>query len=1025
MMKMKANKFFALCLLILLVVPLCLPISGSASTNYIPAQRNVIPSNERTFRPLAYTFVLLDGSDGLFRPDDALTREEAVFAVLPLYVATEDIADTYTSDFSDLTPGTALYDAVAFLERSEYLPNFEDNRVFAANTPMKRGELYRLLGEDDNVQKPDEAVTRGEAAEILCRVLGKTLPEGQKFASFRDVAADHPYADDIALAATAYPVKEITVSVAPEDDVAQCVKDAIKTAEKDVPTRLTVLFSSGTYTLEEPIRINNGAYDAKYLEIILRNAPDADPVLKGSVDLSASLFTQVEGKEYYQYALPESVKDKGDWPEFRNLYLNGQHLNIASSEEYVIEKSLRNTVNLGTSANWSYDNWFYLDPSLFEEVTESTVQPMELCINVEWMNKRFRISQYHGIDPQSGFAQVSVMRTEWDAFLGWDGNKRDFKGWTYWLENHLSLLDEPGEFFYDDQAGIIYFYPYTDTDMQNATISYPLAKNLIKISRASGVTVEGLTFTGTTSTFVNAYGYNGGLGGTYLGNPAPLGDRGHLADAAIYGDYTSIIRVRNCTFHALGGHGIYFDYGCQNTTVQGNSFTDLSMGGIIIGRQYPDWTVKNGLRNLIVDNNYIHNVGIDYPLSPGIQVTRVRSMALTHNTVVHTPYCGIMVGWFMDHNEILTKINNSRQVEVAYNYCEDNVYATNDGSAIYLPGANADIDTEDVLMRCHHNYLKATGYLGTYNGIYLDANSSNWLVEHNVIEGFATNMGPIFNQGCWVPSQMTYNNYLLNNYTTQERVLVKEGGYLGHTVEHDKTVRSRNIVLEGNRYFDSASKIPATAKAIMSAAGQTDAYAHTRATRDTEVVMHTSDAHITLKRNGNPDTAYVTFTITNNENRTVSYKVTNTNADSLRNVAEMVVLSVNGQTGTRVLTLEPGETGDIAISFRGRTIPELEGIAEFAVVKDNGWKMNFRRTLHLTVGREQEENPVPAPDELLDDATDTLPKPVIPEATDTTTTTTPDDKSSGTAPEIVIACVAIPLILIVAVIVIVVSKKKK
>jgi len=942
-------------------------------------ERKNIPSGERTLRPLADTFVLLDGgSDGLFRPDDPLTRREAVLAVLPLYVVPEDITDTYTADFTDLQQGTELYDAVAFLERSEYLPISWNSRAFAPDTSVKREELYQLLGEENDGQESSSVLTRGEAAEILCRILGKTSSDEQTLVTFSDVAFDHPYAPQIALAATALPVKEINISVKPGEDAAQRVKDAMKTAEEGVSTRLTVLFASGTYTLTKPININGDSYDADHLEIILRNAIDAAPVLKGSVDLSASLFSQVEGKGYYQYALPESANINGKWPEFRNLYLNGQYLKLASSEEYVFEKSLRNTKQV-SGGKFTYDNWFYLDSSVFEGVTESTeLQPMELCVNVEWMHKRFRIDQFHGIHSRYELAQVSVKSYEWASFLGNDTNQRDFNGKTYWLENHITLLDEPGEFFYDDEAGIIYFYPYADTDMRNATVSYPLVERLITLTHASAVTIEGLTFTGTTSTLVNACGYNGGLGGTYLGTLGATGDRGHIGSAAICGGYTKNIRVRNCTFHALGGHGIYLDLGNRNVTVKGNSFTDLAMSGIIIGRQYPVWTVENGLRNLIVDNNYVHNVGIDYPLSPGIEITRVRSLAMTHNTVIHTPYSGIMVGWLNDPNDIRAEITNGRQVEVAYNYCEDNLYAINDGAGIYLPGANAKVAETDLFMRCHDNYVKATGYYdGTYNGIYLDANASNWLVENNVLDGFATEMGPIFNQD-WhlhgqTPGQVTYNNTIRNNYTTQERIFVREM-ISGERVEYHTTVTSRNIVLEGNRYFASAALLPDEAKAIISAAGQADAYAASRPVRDTEVVMHTSDAHITLKRGGNPDRAYVTFTITNNDDRVVGYKVVNTNAADLnrKGIADVVVLSVNGETGTRVLTLQPGETGYIEISFRGKNVAKPQGMAEFDVVKDNGWKMSFRRVLHLTVGTEQEDNSVLAPDELLDDATDTF-----------------------------------------------------
>ncbi len=925
-------------------------------------------ASERTLRPLASTFALFTGVEGSFRPDDALTRGEAVSAVVSLYANLSDLKDTYTTDFKDVAPTDALYTAVAFAQRTEMLPF--DGELFEADAPITRREWASLVleaaagygaddvtfadvSEDDalfgracyavatdmmeadgGAFKPDATVTRGEAARFLCRFIGKKA-NGEALYTFEDVPADHPYAADIALAATPLAVREVYETVTPADDLNAVVAKAYALADS-TPTRVTLTLKGGVYTRLTPIAIEHENKDLSNFELILRNAEGEKPVLKGSLDIPAAAFTPVEGKGYYRYNLPESAKINGQWPRFRNLYLDGQYLNLAASEEFVFTKALRNSDP--STGRWTFDNWFYVTDKYLSDLTQETIRPLEICFNVEWMNKRFRVNTYEGIDEESGLVQLTVMDEEWQFFLGWDGNKRNFVDKVYWYQNHLSLLDEPGEFFYDDGEGIIYFYPYADTDMSTATVSYPVAEVFFDLTRTGNITFDGITFVETTSNFVSDHGYNGGLGGIYLGYfPESSGDKGHIPSAAILGRYTANVRVINCVFDCLGGHGIYLDYGNRNVTVKGNSFTDLAMSGATLGRQYPDWTLPAGLMNLVVDNNYINNIGIDYLLSPGVQITRVKNAAITHNTMIHTPYCGIMNGWFMSPADA----PNSRNVEVAYNYCEDNLYAINDGSGIYLPGANAAIATTETLLRCHHNFVKATGYDGTYNGIYLDANASNWLVEENVLDGFNVNMGPIYSQGkdpkvhYGLFLQTTYNNVIRHNYATIKAVDV-------HEWEDGGTMADRNIVLEANEFFPKSADLSQEARAIIAMTGQKKAYQSLVPVKETEVVMTTSDAHIFLTPNEKPDTAHVTFTVTNNDDHTATYEAVVTNLEAIEGMVSVVYL------GEKALTLAPGQTGKLEVAFEaksetGKVIPEL------ALVKDNGWKRRYRRVINVKV----------------------------------------------------------------------------
>lgn len=184
---------------------------------------------ERTQVPFAWTQALLAvDKNGLLRPDDALTRGEAVIAIAKIYADESDITGTYTCDFTDVKTGSELYTAVSFMQRCGYLPSY--GAAFAPEKPVTRSEFAEmLLDENDKSEgislrdvsaddrlydricyavssgilktdengnfNPNGSITRGEAAQALFTFFGKTDFVGVVSSKISDVGADHPYAD--------------------------------------------------------------------------------------------------------------------------------------------------------------------------------------------------------------------------------------------------------------------------------------------------------------------------------------------------------------------------------------------------------------------------------------------------------------------------------------------------------------------------------------------------------------------------------------------------------------------------------------------------------------------------------------------------------------------------------------------------------------------------------------------------------------------------------------------------------------
>ena len=927
------------------------------------------PYMMRTPRPHAASEALMHADEsGCFRPEAPYTRGEAVEMYANLLAYLEDYVDTYTSDFADITPADGIYTAAAFLQRQGYLEMFGD-KLEPARGITKR-ELTLLLIEDEieydvsgvkapvDIEKndaaylrilyaikcgmlsldakgrfaPDAVVSRADAAKALCVFLGK---KGKIKVSFPDVTDKTPNKDAILLVASDNPPVFVHYSLTANggrkfDEYI----DEIKQLAKKTPVRAFLDLSKGDYRFEKSIVLDGADFENE-VEILIKSHAAERAKLSSNVDLAGADFKKVKGKPYYSYQLPESARVNGKFPRFRNVQLNGKMMVLARSPEYTFPKSLKDTDT--STYRYLYSNWFYAEPKYFEGLDTDSVRPMEAVIHIEWMNKRFRIDQFYGFEEETGYAQFSVMEEEWNSFMYCDGNKREYAGKVYWFENHLSLLSEPGQFFYDDKAGTLYVYPYADTDMKTAIVSYPLTERLFHLINMNGVSIEDIHFTGLTSNYATDHGHNGGLGGTYLNGYYPvdpeIGIQGPVPHAAVYADNVKNVRVKGCTFDELGANGVYFNHANRNVTVKGCSFTQLAMSAVLVGRQHPYlFTLKTGQVNVLIDNNYIYNIGVCYPCCPGMHFTRVFGAAVMHNTIIHTPYSAIMSGWFMDP----LPQKNSRYLEIAYNRCEDNLYAINDGSCIYLCGANAPTDVREVFSRIHHNYVKATGYNRTYNGIYLDANASNWYVYENVLDGFRVKMGPIFNQD-HIPSQHTYNNTLRHNFTSLQEVATK-------------ALPERNIQLIDNVYVKRSADFPEEALAIKNAAGQKWDYARKCVpTPENKIVLETRDAHIVLPAGKTSNVPFVTFTITNNTEGIAKYQVVLTNDISAS--ATCVIEPAS-------LSLKKGETGTIDVFFRGADEPkeDVETVAEFDVVRDNGFRRSYRRVIDIKTAEYDPDN---------------------------------------------------------------------
>ncbi|MEW6282202.1 MAG: right-handed parallel beta-helix repeat-containing protein, partial [Candidatus Eremiobacterota bacterium] len=237
--------------------------------------------------------------------------------------------------------------------------------------------------------------------------------------------------------------------------------------------------------------------------------------------------------------------------------------------------------------------------------------------------------------------------------------------WSFWqvtwFENALEFLDSPGEWYLDSNAGWLYYIPRPGEDLGTATVELAVLETLVQGHGSEREPVENVCFQGLTftqATWLAPSGPDGYVadqsGFRVVGQGHPFNVYGHVQDVERTPGSLSFRFARNVTFQGnivehMGGVGLDFGTGSQGIKVQDNLFEDTSssaiqLGGVGAVDHHPTLSSQVTRDNTIV-NNLIRFTGRDYYDSAGIMVGFTENTLIQHNTIVHTPWSGIAVGW--------------------------------------------------------------------------------------------------------------------------------------------------------------------------------------------------------------------------------------------------------------------------------------------------------------------------------------------------------------------------------------------
>lgn len=494
----------------------------------------------------------------------------------------------------------------------------------------------------------------------------------------------------------------------------QRARDAVRALRNSGSNaQFTVLVRGGVYRLNEPFTLGPEDSGAESLPFTIRAYDNERPILSGSRQVTG--LTIDTGRIYKADLKSIPLPSAG----FRQLFANGKRQILARYPNF-------------DPVNPVGGGFLYVDAPV-DGGSKSAFKYQEGSVH-DWANPQdATVFIFPG--PNYGNSIVPVLGIDRNArviTLSQDARNQIISGNRYFFQNLLEELDSPGEWYFDRQGKILYYWPTDDAAL--GTVAIPVLTSILEIkgkniggnySAPSYIRFEGFTLEGCEGSAVVMSGAKGAI-------------------------------IARSTIFNVGGNGIEIQDGFENAAI-GNDIYDIGGAGIMISAG--DRITLTPANNS-ADNNYVHDTGVFEKGGVSGILCRGVGNVVAHNLIHSTPRVGIWI----DGNDHLIEYNHVHHVN----------QETQDSGVIYF----GQIDWTKRGTVVQFNYLHDSGGYGRYSGseswqspletygIYMDDWASGTKVYGNIVTNTAFS-GIIIHGG--------RDNIVENN-------VIIEGGRLGQMV---------------------------------------------------------------------------------------------------------------------------------------------------------------------------------------------------------------------------------------------------
>lgn len=536
---------------------------------------------------------------------------------------------------------------------------------------------------------------------------------------------------------------------------------------------IVVEIASGRYELAEPLVFGPGDGDATgRIAVIYRAAKDATPVFSGGrvIDGWKAGPTGV-----WRTTIP-AVREGA--LSFNELFVNDKR---AVRARYPNEGYQRvEKVGEDKRTNFVFHEG---DLKPFADAT-----PIQLVFLHDWSISRVAVKSVDGA--------TRTLTTKHDVGPKANHYRMDHyeKHPRYFLENHASFLDAPGEWFLDESTGVLSYKPRAGETITNSVVIAPKLTRLVTFAGKADAPVRGVWLRGLTFEHC-AYD----PGERYAAGQAAFHEEvegeGGLrvpTPAAIRIDNARLVTLANCRVRHVGGSGVWIGTRCDHVLLSDTRVYDTGGNGIMVGQTDRPEHVTN---NITIERCLVERVGQRYFGSVGIWIGMANHCTVKRSIVRHVPYTGVSVGWKWDDTP-----TPCHHHAIADNHIHHCMQVLSDGGGVYTLGRQpGTVIRGNVIHDIPLNAGRAES-----NGIFMDQGTAELLVESNVF--YATERSPLrFHQA--IKNTMRANTFVVP---------------AGEPIVRYNRTPEANITFDGNRTITPDAFDPASIKTTTDAAGPSD-----------------------------------------------------------------------------------------------------------------------------------------------------------------------------------------------------------
>ena len=471
----------------------------------------------------------------------------------------------------------------------------------------------------------------------------------------------------------------------------------------DLSSDIVINLTSGVHEIKETLVFDNS-----------NTSKERSITFKGD---NATVFGGMYVKNWEKHD-DKIYKAKLDIEDVRNLYINTYPAKRARTKyTYFISDVIcdgENTIGVKVQEK----NF----PKGFNKIKD-----MEFVNPWEWECHRYKIKDYEYLPESREYAFIFDMTyTPVIKRLGKESR-------SFYLENDFSLLDEEGEFYFDKDEKVIYYYPYADEDMTKVEATVGKKEMFVHIlgadneHRACNVNFEDIKFAGGACNILSKTGY------ACYQSDALSEKAEHLSGDPVKAGFFTIntsqfrlnfadsVTFKNCEFYNMGSAIIGMNDSVSNVLVEGNVFRDSSATGIRIGSPINHYRQTEGIdicRGITVQNNVFTRIPGELLNNCAISVYYESDIKILHNYIKDVPYTGISIGWGWEG----AVAYDCKNYEIAYNHIVNAMGVLHDGGGVYSLG-------EIKNCHVHDNVLEGVNGFALYN----DAGSAQISTYNNIV----------------------------------------------------------------------------------------------------------------------------------------------------------------------------------------------------------------------------------------------------------------------------------------------------